>query len=123
MAFPSEFWLTAFALGNVCVAVYAAQRVVISPDVRALWLSYLAGVGAFCAVILCFKPDPVEKTLVSPLYRIFHGPVSPFSAGGTMNYRMFVATVELVLMFALPITVAYAMTFLMRKPAGDVKKP
>jgi hypothetical protein len=123
MAFPSEFWLTAFALGNICVAVYAAQRAVIAPNARALWLSYLAGVGAFCAVISCFKLDPVDKTFVSPLHRMFHGPVSPFSADGLTTYRTFAATVELVLMFALPVTVAYAMTFFVRKQAGDVMKP
>jgi hypothetical protein len=117
LAFPSVAWVVGFALANICMATYAAQRAALSPDARRFWLGYLAGVGAYFAALKCIQADVVNSVLVGPLWNQIHNPVSfsPFSPDGSALYVRFRDTATLAIMIAVPLAVAYAMTFLSRK--------
>ena len=48
----------------------------------------------------------------------FHDPLSPFSNDSVNAYRAFEASVELLIMLGMPVTVAGAMTYLSRRVVG-----
>ena len=119
LSFPSIVWIVGFALANVVVAVYAAQRAAVSPDARPFWLGYLAGVGAFLAALTCIKVDFVNSAFVGPLWNRFHMGFTSFNAEGATKFNCFRDAFKLAMMIAVPFVVALATKTVLRKSATE----